>query len=51
MNAFLNRHLTEKYGDEDIDQLFDVITNQDEKQVLKTVQKLLDEIVTFLNKK
>lgn len=51
MNAFLNRQLTEKYGEVDIEQVFDVITNQDEKQVLKTVQSQLDEMVAFLNKK
>ncbi|WP_286947937.1 hypothetical protein [Acetobacterium sp. UBA5834] len=51
MNAFLNRQLTEKYGEVDIEQVFNVITNQDEKQVLKTVQSQLDEMVAFLNKK
>lgn len=51
MNAFLNRQLTEKYGEVNIEQLFNVITDQDEKQVLKTVQNQLDEIVVFLNKK
>lgn len=51
MNAFLNRQLIEKYGEVDIEQVFNVITNQEEKQVLKTVQSQLDEMVAFFNKK
>lgn len=51
MNAFLNKQLSDTYGDVDIENLFAVITNQDEKQVLNAVQKHLDEIFNFLNKK
>ncbi|WP_373485002.1 hypothetical protein [Acetobacterium malicum] len=51
MNAFLNKKLNDNYGDVDIEQLFAVITNQDEKQVLNAVQSHLDEIFNFLNKK
>ena len=51
MNAFLNKQLNNSYGDVDIQNLFAVITNQDEKQVLNAVQRQLDEIFEFLNKK
>jgi hypothetical protein len=51
MNAFLNKQLNDNYGDVDIEQLFAVITNQDEKQVLNGVQSHLDQIFDFLNKK
>lgn len=51
MNAYLNKRLRDNYGDVDIEKLFAVITNQDEGNVLQTVEDLLDDIFVFLNKK
>lgn len=51
MNAYLNKRLSGNYGDVDIEKLFVVITNQDENQVLQTVENILDDIVAILNKK
>ncbi|MEO1816765.1 MAG: hypothetical protein ABGU93_14390 [Acetobacterium sp.] len=51
MNAYLNKRLKDNYGDVDIEKLFAVITNQDEDNVLQTVEDLLDQVFEFLNKK
>lgn len=51
MNAFINEKLNDTFGDVDVEKLYAVITSRDEKQVLNSVQKNLDAVFRYLDKK
>ena len=50
MNAFLNKQLNNNYGVVEIENVFKVISYQDEEQVIQTMERQLDDLLASFNK-